>query len=325
MTFTGSIAELFSHTATKYSLAEKRPVVRWTMMLPGAGCEYWKKTKGGCTMCGFNASTEKYAHGRLYPAPFFRILYWLGERSVANIRPDELSIFNGGSFLNPNEIPAVFQRNLFESVARHDSLKRLMIESRCEYISHRSLHNALEALSGKKLKIAIGLESENDHTRNRLIRKGLSKTVFEETVRMSVDAGVDIQAYIFLKPVGLSEKEALEDTLKSIRYALSTGVAEIEISSAFVQPSTAMVDAYRRGEFRPPYLWSILEIIRQTQENGWPVSIGGFDDSPPPLAIPSNCPDCSFPIYNAIERFRQTRTLDTIPNCLCKTNWEELP
>lgn len=320
----GRVAALYSSTAVKYSLPERRGVTRWTLMLPGAGCEYWKKTHGGCTMCGFNGSTNKYTRGALYPSSFFKVLYRLSKRATAAQHPEEISVFNGGSFWNDNEIPADFQRYLFRDIARERLPARVMIESRCEYITQPKIVEALEMLDGKKLKIAIGLESQDDHVRNRLIRKGLSKRDFESKVRMARNYGAEIQAYVFLKPLGLDEKRAMHDALDSIGYALSVGATEVEISCAFIQSGTAMAEAFFRGEFRPPYLWTILKIIEEILAHDWPVSIGGFSDEPPPIAIPANCPDCSPDIYNLIERFRQTRKLGEIPNCPCKKGWEEL-
>lgn len=320
----GSIAGLFSSTAIRYSLAEKRPVTRWTLMLPGAGCEYWKNTSGGCTMCGFNASTTKFSRGRLQPAAFFSALYWIAAKAVAESKPAELTVFNGGSFWNDREIPVAFQNRLMECVSQHRSLSQVMIETRCEYITEDKIETAVKMLRGKTLKIAIGLESADDHVRNNLIRKGLTKRIFEDTVRLANSAGAKIQAYVFLKPLGLNESEALIDALNTIRYALSVGVSEVEISCAFIQPGTVMAEAYRRGEFEPPRLWTILEIIREAIANHWPVSIGGFKDHPPPIAIPANCPICSSHIYEAIERYRWHRKLDEIPDCSCKANWKDL-
>lgn len=323
-TFAERIAELYSNSATRYSLPDKRQAVRWTLMLPGAGCEHWKKTQGGCTMCGFNGSTNKFTRGILYPSWAFKTLYQLSKQVMKGRHPEEIHVFNGGSFWNDREIPPDFQRYLFKDLAGDKTLARVMIESRCEYITVSKLMDSLKALGGKKLKVGIGLESQDDYVRNRLIRKGLSKRDFEKTVVLARQFGVEIQAYVFLKPLGLDENGALQDALDSIRYALSAGVAEVEVSCAFVQTGTLMADAYYRGAFKPPQLWTILRIIEETVKHNWPVSIGGFDDEPPPIAIPANCPDCSSRIYELIEQFRQTRTLGEIPNCPCKKGWEDL-
>ena len=304
-------------------VVERNGKRRWTLMLPGAGCEYWKKT-GGCRMCGFNNATKRYSRGLLYPSFIFKSLYYAAEAEEISQSPEQLSVFNGGSFWNDNEIPADFQNYLCRKVEENDSLNAVMIESRCEYITSRKVKNALELLNGKRLKVGIGLESQDDFVRNMLIHKGLAKKDFEDKVGLLRKAGADVMAYVFLKPLGLGEKKAITEALKSIKYALSIGVTEIELSSAFVQEGTMMAASFHHGKFRPPYLWSMLEIIQEVIKNDWPVSIGGFEDEPAPIAIPANCPNCSPRIYQTIEQFRQTRRLGPIPNCSCKDYWDKI-
>ena len=321
MKLLSNFVSTYSGMQTRYSLRLQKPAKKWTLMLPGAGCEYWKRT-GGCTMCGFNNATQKYTHGHRYPSlvfdSFFKLADW-----HSNSNPEELVIFNGGNFWNNDEMPIGFQEKICKRVAEHPSLQTLLIENRCEYITAEKIKTAKKMLGEKRLKVAIGFESQDDYVRNKLIRKGLSKKTFEEKVKLLKDNGADVFAYIFLKPLGLSEGRALEETIATIKYAISIGVDEMDISCAFIQAGTVMAEKYGKGEFTPPRLWTVLEIINQIQKNNWPVNIGGFDDEPPPLAIPANCESCSTAIYEAIEKFRRTRVLGKIPDCSCKKKWEK--
>jgi archaeosine synthase beta-subunit len=310
----------YSTVSSRYSVADRKMTTRWTLMLPGSGCEYWKKS-GGCTMCGFKNSTEKYSHGRLYPSCVFKALYWLAEKSANKLLPDELAVYNGGSFWNDREIPRNFQNYLYRLVSANGTLQRLMFETRCEYINEQKIRIALEALGNKKLTVGIGLESQDDFVRNKLIRKGLSKKEFESKVGMLRRAGADVLAYVFLKPLGLTEEEALKEAISTIKYAVDVGVSRIDLSCAFIQAGTKMSESFFNGTYSPPSLWTILEIIKQTEDYGWPVNIGGFTDEPPPLAIPANCPNCSPQIYDSIEQYRITRILGKIPKCSCYQLW----
>ncbi len=317
------ISSLYSSIITKYSFFEEEKINSWTLMLPGSGCEYHKKT-GGCTMCGFYKSTDKYAKGMLFPGFIFKTLFSLAQRAVESELPREIFIFNGGSFLNDKEIPVSFRHYLYDQVSKSNHLDRLIIESRCEYITDSKIAKAVCDLNGKKLVIGIGLESQDDYIRNIVINKSLTKTMFQEKVALLKRYGVDVLAYIFLKPSGLSEKEAYKETIETIKYALSIGVREIALSCAFVQEGTKMAEDFHKGNFRPPYLWTILEIIKEINANNWPVSIGGFSDEPPPISAPANCLDCSPQIYLAIEKFRQDRILGSIPTCDCYEKWKNL-
>lgn len=313
------ISKFYSEISPHYSLREGREIKRWTLLLPGAGCSYQKET-GGCAMCGFGQSTQKYSRGKLLWSRLFKGMYLLAEKEVQAELPGELFIYNGGSFWNNQEIPESFQNYLYQQVRRHSSLGRLFIENRCEYINATKVYQARFALGDKRLTVGIGLESADDYVRNRLINKGLSRVRFEEKVKLIRRSGAEAAAYIFLKPPGLSEKEALADALASIRYVLALGVTEVHLSSAFVQTGTFMHREFLTGNFQPPSLWTILEVIREIEANNWPVLIGGFTDEPPPIAIPANCPDCSPVIYQAIEMYRRRRVLGPVPTCSCRSS-----
>lgn len=312
------LINLYSEVSHKYSLKDNKEILRWTLMLPGAGCEYLKTT-GGCTMCGFGNSTRKYTRGHLLWSGVFKSMYHLAEKGANPHQPQELFIYNGGSFWNAKEIPVQFQDYLYKRVADNLSISRLFIENRCEYIQENKIAQAVESIGSKKrFTIGIGLESHNDYVRNHIIRKGLSLKLFENKVKLIKKLGAETAVYIFLKPTGLSEKAALEETLASIKYAVSLGVNEIHLSCAFVQTNTKMATEFYAGNFSPPTLWSILEIIEQIERYKWPVLIGSFTDEPLPIAIPANCSECSPSIYQAIEQYRRIRILGEITDCSCK-------
>jgi archaeosine synthase beta-subunit len=315
------LTKSFSKIGQRFRPSQSKMVNRWTLMLPGAGCEYYKKS-GGCTMCGFYKANKNYSLGLVYPSAVFKGLYIIAEKEINSRQPQELFLYNGGSFFNPREIPENFAKYLFKSVRRHPTIERVMVESRVEYINQNKIDSSLAALGNKKLLIGIGLESRDDHVRNNLIRKGLAIKDFEEAVVKIRESGAQILAYVFLKPLGLTEEEALEDTWKTIEYCRFLGVEEIEMSCAFIQPGTKMAEAYQRGEFRPPNLWTIINIIQRAADAGWTISIGSFDDEPPPIAIPNNnCPDnCSPLIYQLIDNYRGTGQLNflQLPRCYCR-------
>jgi hypothetical protein len=96
-------------------------------------------------------------------------------------------------------------------------------------------------------------------------------------------------------------------------------VDEVSLSCAFVQENTPLHELYKLGQFQPPNLWSIIEVIEKTAHLG-PVRIGSFDDEPPPIAKPHNCPNCNAVISCAIEKYRQTQDPKVFAglNCSCK-------
>ena len=147
--------------------------------------------------------------------------------------------------------------------------------------------------------------------------------MFEKKVEMLQQLGVKVYVYVFLKAPEISEHRALNEALNTIRYLIGLGVDEIALSCAFVSENTPLEHEYRNGSFTPPTLWSIAEILHHAKENNWPLSLGGFDDTPPPIAIPSNCHNCNPAIYELFELYRKRGTfrISDLPICSCKKNW----
>jgi len=305
-----------------FSFLKKETVKKMTVLLPGAGCSY-HKTTGGCSMCGFYKETKKYSLGALYPPAVFRHLFLKALKEAQAKNVSELLVFNGGSFWNDMEIPLAFQNQIFRLFSEVKNPSRLLIESRCEYINPEKILSASLALPGKELMVAIGFESRSDYVRNVLIKKSLSLSLFEKKVKLLKDYGISVMAYVFLKPVGLSEKDSLIDVLETIRYLLSLGVDELSLSSAFIQKGTFMHEEYKEGNFRVPWLFTILEIIEEAKKNSWPLFIGNFDDNPHPVVVPHNCEKCSLEIYQAIDDFRRSNKLGKIPSCSCRFIWQQ--
>lgn len=277
-------------------------------------------------MCGFNTSTYAYTFGgRLFPSFVFNALVKLGWRAAKEHHPEILAVFNGGSFFNEKEIPLATQQKVFDFVSKSSCLKTLFVESRCEFITEKNILLAKKILGEKDLKIGIGFESLDDFIRNKIIKKGLSRDVFEKTVQTINASGARSYAYVFLKPPGLSEHQAVAETIKTIQYCFDVGVSEINISCAFVQENTPLHKLYLNKEFRPPWLWSIIKILKETHSLGF-VNVGGFNDEPPPIAKPSNCPHCSHMVEDAINGYRKYHNLSIFGglSCDCQIEWLSL-
>jgi len=310
----------FSYIESIYDPLWKRMVYRWVLELPGAGCEWFKKT-GGCTMCGFNQSTYKFTFGgKLYPPFVFRLIFYYAYWLIRKAKPEILVIYNGGSFLSDKEIPPKTQLAILNFVRQHKTIKKIMVESRAEFVNPEKIAEYKYALGDKELEIAFGLESANDRVRNDCLNKGMSKKTFARAIRLCKSFfGFKSFAYVFLKPHCLNEREAIEDAVKSIEYCFKTGVDEVSLSCAFVQQNTPLHELYKLGQFQPPTLWSIIEVIQKTADLG-PVRIGSFDDEPLPIAQPHNCGQCDPELLVAIEHYRlhQDPAIFTGLTCACK-------
>ena len=317
-----------------YAPSIGKSVTQQTILIPGGGCAYYRAKKGNaCTFCAFPGATRDLIKGPGYENFYgswglsFEIYKSMFDQLInKDVEIDRMAIFNGGSFFPSSELPDKFQNYIYEEAANHPFLQELFVESYPNFILESKLENALSILDGKSLIIGIGLESSNDIVRNSFLNKGIEIALFEKKIKIMKDLGVKSSIYVFLKPHQLSERQAYDDVVNTLSYLSSLGVDEIAISCAFVSPGTILENLYDNGDFRPPWLWTILKIIKKAKANDWPINIGGFEDTPPPKAIPSNCASCDSIVLDMIEGYRKKRDIDFkfLPICSCFKGWEEV-
>lgn len=305
-----------------YDFDKEKTVTRLTLLLPGKGCAWAQKT-GGCTMCGFPQKIRQI--GKKFTTNDLIALYKIAELMTMDDNPFMLTIYNAGSFLNDDEIPCAAQKEICQRIKNHPTIKKLFIESRAEFVTAEKIQALKKDLGEKKLTVAVGLEAQNDKVRNICIRKGLSRQTYEKAIKIIKQNGAKALTYVFIKPICLNEQEAIEEAVNTAKYAFKMRTDEVAFESAFIQKGTLMEKLYREGKFKPPWLWSIIEVVKRTNHLG-AIHLGGFEDQPPPIAIPLNCLQCSEKITKALQIYRETNNIKILNNlyCSCKKEWQEV-
>ena len=277
------------------------------MILRTNGCS-WAKN-GGCTMCGYaSASAKNVTSGDLMRQLDHVMQKYNGEPFV--------KIYTSGSFLDPNEIPQDVRKAVFE---RFKDAERLLFESRPEYISDEVLRTL-----PKNVTIALGLETSDACVLEKSIRKGFSPADARTAGMMIRNAGLKVRTYLLLKPLYLCEKDAIADTVASVRFADEFS-DEISINPANVQRYTVMERMWRKGEYRPPWLWSLAEVMRMcagsTKARLMSSPSGGGSQRGA-----HNCGKCDRDILDAIERFSFSQDIKEIGglSCGCRDTWMQV-
>lgn len=303
--------------------------------LPAGVCAWHASPSGGCTICGFNNKNGEKSrftvNGKPWPNVLTKALIALNERAVRERMPEVLSVFNGGSFLNPDEVPKSIQSDIFCRFASSPYYRKLFFESRPEYITEQSLSAfPLHSLKNSKaVEVGIGLESADDYVRNKIINKGIPRTGFLRAVEILKDKGFRTAAYVFLKPQELSEQEAIDDAVATCTFCFESGIDSVYLASGSVQEETVLYSLWKQGSYRPPWLWSVIEVLKKVRKlsnnNGKFIRLGSFEDDPPPLAIPFNCKTCSGHLYELLNTYRRTNDEQLLYedlSCQCYEEWK---
>lgn len=221
------------------------------------GCSWYNFSS--CSMCGyFNDISSTVTEENLMKQTD-EIIHYLGNTET-------LKVFTSGSFLDPIEMPVRARDYFYDSIS--GKIDKLLVESRTEYITPSNL----SPIKDRKLKarIAIGVESANDEIIARSINKGSSFNKFVTAAKTSKEQGFEVRSYLLLKPPFMSEAEAVDDCMRSIALVAPYST-DISVNPMNIQKNTLVEYLWKRGQYRPPRLWSLARILVWAGRSGFNV------------------------------------------------------
>lgn len=341
--------ELHEPAWTTLATTDSRLGRRLVIGFSNDGCSYRENDGGlGCLSCGF------YAGARPLPrAERRRLLTRQFREGVAQgirrgLQPDVIEFLSDGSFLSEREMQDDVKSAILAQVGKMAFIDRVLVESRPEYVKKKELAQRLRNLSpGQKLEIGIGLESRDEFIRNGLIRKGIELSKFEQAVSAVADANeeftrnrepIDIVCYLLLKPAYLSEWEALQDAMHTIRYLAElserTSVRITpKVEPAVIARGTLLDLLYRLPQEAPTYYaplsyWTVLELLVRVFEDpstgsvGKRIRVGSRQDMDDVRKMPAayrwdgKLSKYDFIVYGAIQEFNHLRELPLVVGLL---------
>ncbi|MDL5362484.1 archaeosine biosynthesis radical SAM protein RaSEA [Halalkalicoccus sp. NIPERK01] len=285
-----------------------------TIILNTGGCR-WARA-GGCTMCGYVA--ESVEGGSVsHEALMDQIEVCLEhEREEADEKSPLIKIYTSGSFLDEREVGAESRRAIAETFADRE---RIVVESLPDFVEGERVADFTDR--GLETDVAVGLETATDRVRRDCVNKYFEFSDFIEASEAATTAGAGIKAYLLLKPPFLSESEAVEDMKRSVRRCAEYAHT-VSMNPTNVQRYTMVDELYFRGGYRPPWLWSVAEVLESTADADAivvsdPVGHGSERG-------PHNCGGCDDRLQRAIKDFdlRQDPSVFEQVSCECKATWE---
>jgi hypothetical protein len=222
-------------------------------------------------------------------------------------------MYTSGSFLDDNEVPPAVREQYFDALK---GCKRLLFESRPEFITP----DVVGSLP-KNVTVALGLESSNPEVLRTSVHKGFTPEDIRRAGELLKDNGIGVRTYLLLKPPFMTEQMAIEDAVASARFA-DPFSDEISINPLNVQRATYVERLWKRGEFRSPWIWSLIEVFRQLSGT---VSARLMSSPSGGGAMRGvhNCGECDQRALDAIERFSYSQDVkDLDVDCGCKAKWE---
>jgi hypothetical protein len=296
---------------TGEDLLDGKPTKSHTIIFRTRGC-YWGRV-GGCTMCGYVGDAASSP-----PTPEDLLAQF--ESVSRRIDHGIVKIFTSGSFFDSGEVPEQVRDKILDGLNLYAD--KIIIETRPEFVTDKTMANA--KMHADNIEVAIGLETSNDAIRINSINKNF---LFKDFIRASETAkthGVSTKAYLLMKPPFVSERDALEDMVKSIIDA-APYAGTISMNLCNVQRGTLVDELFYRKAYRPPWLWSVVEVLKRV--HGKTGSVVTSD----PLAAgqargPHNCGKCDSEFSDAIRKYSLTQDISVFDplHCDCKALWEKV-
>ena len=283
----------------------------FVLILRTRGC-YWADVKG-CSMCGYSKDTL----GRSATPDE------LGEQlahALARYRDEPyVKVYTSGSFLDDREVDPTSRRAIVSAFSGR--ARRFLFETLPEFVGPGTVGPLRDVFQGE-LEVALGLESTDPIVLGRFVNKGSPPSEYLEAGDRLRSLGVRSKAYLLLKPPYLAESEAVADVVRSIGEAAPHFDA-LSVNPVHIQNGTVVEWLYHRGRYRPPWLWSLVEVLRAGATACGNSRLVSFPTAGGLPRGPHNCGACDARVLATIEdaSLRQEfNDLDAL-DCACRSEW----
>lgn len=293
------------------------------IILPTPGCSWALGDGGGCTMCSYVSDCTLES---IDSETILRIFNeHLSKHPITKEERIAVKLFASGSFLNSHELPKDARDEILKTLVNLGNVDEIIVESRTEYIKEEYLDEIFEIIGDTLFEISIGLETSNDYTRINKINKGFTLKDFNnainmiQTLRNKKNYNLKSKAYIFVKPILTSEKQCVDEAIKTAEYCDSIGVDRLSFCPATIHGGTLIERFWRKGAYQPPWIWSCIEIIntvRSKLDISSLLDTSGFGSRRGPY----NCKKCNKDLKHLIIAKNLTQELIEY-DCECKSEW----
>jgi radical SAM enzyme (TIGR01210 family) len=294
---------------------------RAVLALQTRGCSFLRRPQGGCLHCGL-AADGIIADDVDHVSQISRF-----EQALKRLHCSDcpvLCVYVPGSFLDDDEIDRETRNQIFSIVSKQKGIRKIVLESLPQFVTEKKINDLHLYLPDKEIEIALGLDSQDDQIRRLCINKDFSLKIFEKACALLKRHEIAFSAFALIKPPFLTEGESIDDAIKTCRYLFDIGAAAVSIEPNTVQKHTVTWKLYEKNLYRPPWLWSMIEVL-QNLPPGFEARVGGIVVYPRAVQSAYNCSRCSQTVWQKLQDFNlcQDKNIFNGLECDCKIKWRE--
>jgi len=293
---------------TEKDLLGSEVVDSFVVIFRTGGC-YWARS-GGCSMCG-------YANEAAADVTTDDLMHQLEMAKERHGGQPITKVFTSGSFFDENEVPPEFRHAVLREFGGRS--RKIIVESLPPFVRKKLVDEGKSACEA--FEVAFGLESTTPAVLKHSVNKPFGLEHFVKAAEVVRDSGGTAKAYLLIKPPFLTEKESIEDAVLSAEKA-AAHADTISFNPVNVQRGTLVERLWRRAAYRPPWLWSVVEVLERASRLGPRVM---SDPTAAGLARGAhNCGRCDSRLATAIKDF-SLRLRDGFAGleCECRETWRD--
>ena len=243
------------------------------------------------------------------------------------------------SFFADNEMSQRVRQRVYQITREHSNIEYAVFMTRPNYINEAKLGELRKALPEHKVIIWMGAETADEKIAKYCIDKGYIWADVEKAAELMQKQGIKPGIWVLQKPPFISEREGMDDAIKTIRKGLDNGY-EIRLMPTEVMDHTVTKLLFDMRRYKPPRLWSVVNVLEHfSPEEHLRINGSGphferdWDEEVIPrnahsseiLEYPYNCDDCSDKVFRTIRGYNQTKRTDEFEelDCDCKSDWQE--
>ncbi len=239
-------------TWTEKDVLDGKVVDAWVIIFRTRGC-YWAR-KSGCSMCGYvNDVAVEVAPADLEVQLEKVLRMHKGQPFV--------KVYTSGNFFDDHEVFPEVRGTILKALG--ERCEKVMVETLAHLVRREPLEEGRR--HAQKFEIALGLESANDVVLRHAVNKFWGLREHVRAASLAHETGVTVKSYLLLKPPFLTEREAIEDVVETA-HAVDPVSDTISINPMNVQRNTVVDHLFHRAEYRPPWLWSVAEVLRRCRD-----------------------------------------------------------
>ncbi|HWY77804.1 MAG TPA: radical SAM protein [Verrucomicrobiae bacterium] len=207
-----------------------------------------------CVMCDLwkHTTTESVPSGAIGRQIEFALRQF-------NSRPEQLKLYNSGSFFDPAAIPVSDYADITRTIS---FATHVIVESHPRLIGEKAVR--LRDLLAGSLEVAMGLETTHPQVLPRLNKK-FDLGHFARAAEFLRSHQISLRAFVLVKPPFMDEAEELEWAVKSAEFAFACGATAVSLIPTR-GGNGAMERLAEAGGFAPPRLATLERALDASLE-----------------------------------------------------------